>query len=109
MSWRLGLNGLTNMIDNLDKWYCSLRENITDKVKQEENPTQSEQRFKAVQEGFCLIRNTRRQQVITFIQPYSTSGTWDFPEEFMGRNAFDFIHPMIRTNLGQFQKLAESE
>jgi PAS domain S-box-containing protein len=108
--WRWVETVLTNMIDNpsINGIVVNSRD-ITDKVKQEEKILQSEQRFKAlVQEGSDLIAILDAAGNYIYTSPTSTSVLGISPEEFMGRNAFEFIHPDDKERtLGSLQKLAE--
>jgi PAS domain S-box-containing protein len=107
--WRWVETVLTNMIDNpsINGIVVNSRD-ITDKVEQEEKILHSEQRFKAlVQEGSDLIGILDAAGNYIYISPTSTSVLGITPEEFMGRNAFEFIHPDDKERtLGSLQKLA---
>ncbi len=65
-----------------------------EKIVQEEKIQQSEQRFKAlVQEGSDLIGILDAEGKYEYVSPTSMSILGIAPEEFLGRNAFEFIHP----------------
>jgi PAS domain S-box-containing protein len=65
-----------------------------EKIKQEEAVLLSEQRFKAlVQEGSDLIRILDAEGNFIYVSPTSTSILGIAPEEFIGKNIFDYIHP----------------
>jgi len=97
-----------------EEFFCSFIRDITErkkaeeKIKQEEALLHSEQRFKAlVQEGSDLIGILDAAGNYIYISPTSTSILGITPEEFMGRNAFEFIHPDDKERtLGSLQKLA---
>lgn len=107
--WRWVETVLTNMIDNptINGIVVNSRD-ITDKVEQEEKILQSEQRFKAlVQEGSDLIAILDEEGNYIYASPTSTSVLGIPPEEFMGKNAFEFIHPDdIEQTKSSLQKLA---
>ncbi|MFT4860069.1 MAG: PAS domain S-box-containing protein, partial [Algoriphagus sp.] len=70
------------------------RKKAEEKIKQEEAILLSEQRFKAlVQEGSDLIRIIDAKGNFTYVSPTSTSILGIAPEEFIGKNIFDYIHP----------------
>ena len=73
--------------------YSVARDNF-DKIKQEEFLYQSEQRFKAlVQEGADLIGILDIEGNYKYVSPTSTAVLGISPDEFIGRSAFEFIHP----------------
>ncbi|MGV3611964.1 MAG: PAS domain S-box protein [Fluviicola sp.] len=79
--------------DNASKlMYCVARDG-KEKLEQEQKIQQSEQRFKAlVQEGADLIGILDTDGNYTYVSPTSTSILGINPEEFIGKNAFEFIH-----------------
>lgn len=67
---------------------------ITDKLKAEEDLQKREQRFKAlVQEGSDLIAILDREGNYLFASDSRRMKLGIPPEDFIGKNAFDFIHP----------------
>ena len=78
-----------------------------EKIEQEEKIQQSEQRFKAlVQEGSDLIGILDAEGNYTYVSPSSTSVLGIAPEAFIGKNAFDFIHPDdAERTLSSFKKI----
>ncbi|HEY9082720.1 MAG TPA: PAS domain-containing protein [Vicingaceae bacterium] len=67
---------------------------ISERKKAEKQLKFSEQRFKAlVQEGADLIGILDVQGNYKYVSPTSTTVLGITPEEFVGKNAFDFIHP----------------
>lgn len=93
--------------DNSTKlMYCVARDG-KDKIEQEEQIQQSEQRFKAlVQEGSDLIGILDTEGNYTYVSPTSASILGIAPEEFIGRNAFEFIHPDdVERTLNSLQKI----
>ncbi|MEQ8421117.1 MAG: PAS domain S-box protein, partial [Arenibacter algicola] len=86
-SWSIRWDADTKLI------YCVARDN-KEKVKQEEVIQKSEQRFKAlVQEGSDLIGIVNEEGNYIYVSPTSTSILGITPEEFIGKSAFDYIHP----------------
>ncbi|CAN5589239.1 hypothetical protein BH11BAC3_BH11BAC3_07190 [soil metagenome] len=81
---------------------------VTDKIEQEEKIQQSEERFKAlVQNGSDLISITDEQGNYIYISPTSTAITGFTPDEFIGKNVLDFLHPDdIESALSSLEKLA---
>lgn len=66
---------------------------ITEKLKAEEQLTASEQRFKAlVQDGSDLIGILDPAGTYQYVSPNTESILGINPGEFIGKNAFDFIH-----------------
>ena len=79
--------------ENTKLMYCAARD-VKDKILQEEKLIHSEQRFKAlIQEGSDLIGILDTEGNYTYVSPTSISVLGMAPEEFIGRNAFEFIHP----------------
>ena len=73
--------------------YCIARD-ITEKKKVFEQLEQSERRFKTlVQEGSDLIAILDEEANYKYVSPTSTKILQIRPEEFIGTNAFDYIHP----------------
>ena len=93
--WRWVESVLTNMLDNsaIHGIVINSRD-ITEKIEQEEKLLQSEKRFKAlIQEGSDLIGILDTDGNYSYVSPTSNSVLGIPPEEFIGRNAFEFIHP----------------
>ena len=68
-------------------------QDITEQKKAEEKIVRSEQRFKAlVQEGYDLYAIINSKGTYTYMSPSSTKIAGIPPEEFIGKNAFEFIH-----------------
>lgn len=73
--------------------YCVVRD-AKEIIQQEEKLLHSEERFKAlVQEGSDLIAIIDEEGIYTYVSPTSTTILGIPPHEFIGRNAFEFIHP----------------
>lgn len=73
--------------------YCVARD-ITDRKKIEHQLEHSERRFKSlIQEGSDLIAILDEQANYKYVSPTSTKILQIKPEEFIGTNAFDYIHP----------------
>lgn len=73
--------------------YCIARD-ITEKKKVEQKLEQSERRFKSlVQEGSDLIAILDQEANYIYVSPTSTKILQISPDEFIGTNAFDYIHP----------------
>ncbi|WP_375579842.1 PAS domain S-box protein [Marivirga tractuosa] len=85
---------------------CVARD-ATDKIEAEEQLKHSERRFKSlVQEGADLIAILDLEGNYTYVSPTSTTILGIKPEEFIGKNAFDFIHPEDKDwTIKEFQKL----
>jgi PAS domain S-box-containing protein len=65
-----------------------------EKIKQEEAILRSEQRYKAlVQDGSDLIRILDAEGNFIYVSPTSASILGIPPEEFIGKNMFNYIHP----------------
>ncbi|MDC6387564.1 PAS domain S-box protein [Maribacter sp. PR1] len=93
--WRWVESILTNMLDNsaINGIVINSRD-ITEKIEQEEKLLQSERRFKAlIQEGSDLIGILDTDGTYSYVSPTSNAVLGISPEEFIGRNAFEFIHP----------------
>lgn len=90
---RVEING--HKLDFLNR-QCMLVvcQDVTELLEKEEKILQSEQRFKAlVQEGSDLIAILDAEGNYKYVSPTSISVLGIGPEEFIGRNAFEFIHP----------------
>ena len=73
--------------------YATARDG-SEKLEQDKTIYQSEQRFKAlVQEGSDLLSILDLEGNYKYVSPSSLSVLGIPPEYFMGRNAFDFVHP----------------
>ena len=74
-------------------FYCIARDN-TEKKKSDLKLENSERRFKTlVQESSDIISILDIEGNFKYVSPSSTKVIHMSPEEFMGKNAFDFIHP----------------
>ncbi|WKV13385.1 PAS domain-containing protein [Marivirga harenae] len=72
---------------------CIARD-ASDQLKDEEELYMSERRFKAlVQEGGDLIAILNLDGIYKYVSPTSTTILDRDPGEFLGKSAFDFIHP----------------
>ena len=72
---------------------CVARD-ASDKLAAEEHLKLSESRFKSlVQEGGDLIAIVDQEGIYKYVSPTSTNILGIKPEEFIGKNAFDFFHP----------------
>lgn len=87
--------------------YCVARD-AEEKRKKEVYITESESRFKAlVQEGSDLIAIIDEAGNYSYVSPTSSNVLGIAPEEFIGRNAFEFIHPDdVERTLQSMAKLA---
>ncbi len=73
--------------------YCVVRD-AKETIEQEEKILQSEQRFKTlVQEGSDLIGILDKEGNYLYVSPTSKGVLGTPPEDFIGRNALEFIHP----------------
>jgi PAS domain S-box-containing protein len=75
--------------------------------QQEEIMLKSERRFKAlVQEGYDLIGILDAEGNYTYVSPTSTAILGIAPEEFIGRNALEFVHQDdVESTLASLQKI----
>ncbi|KAA2219520.1 PAS domain S-box protein [Maribacter flavus] len=95
--------------DEQDKtMYCIARD-ITEKKKVSEHLEHSERRFKTlVQEGSDLIAILDNEANYKYVSPTSTKILQITPEEFIGKNAFDFIHPDDQASVyNRFKEILE--
>ncbi|MGB3144244.1 MAG: PAS domain S-box protein [Maribacter sp.] len=95
--------------NNEDKvMYCVGRD-ITEKKIKEFQLAQSERRFKTlVQEGSDLVAILDEKANYSYVSPNSTKALQITPEEFIGSNAFQYIHPDDKDYvLSQFRKLVK--
>ncbi|WP_419212903.1 PAS domain S-box protein [Maribacter sp. X9] len=93
--------------DNDEKvMYCVARD-ITERKKAELRLKQSERRFKTlVQEGNELISILDKDAFYKYVSPTSIKMLQIKPDEFIGKKAFDFIHPQDRETVrNQFEKI----
>lgn len=92
-----------------EKMYCIARD-ITENKKTSIQIEQSERRFKTlVQEGSDLIAILDQDANYTYVSPTSTKILQIKPEEFIGTNAFDYIHPDDQASVyKQFEKVLEN-
>ncbi|MGF1923720.1 MAG: PAS domain S-box protein, partial [Bacteroidia bacterium] len=73
--------------------YCTAKDG-TDRVRSEKQLQESEQRFKSlVQEGSDMIGILDLEGNYRYVSPTSLGALGIEPEELVGKNAFDFIHP----------------
>jgi PAS domain S-box-containing protein len=80
--------------DDRSKLRYAVARDGKEKIEQEEALLLSEQRYKAlVQDGSDLIRILDTEGNFIYVSPTSTSILGIAPEEFMGKNIFDYIHP----------------
>lgn len=92
--------------DTTKLWYAVAKD-AKEKIEQEGKILQSEQRFKAlVQEGSDLIAILDTEGSYSYVSPTSTKVLGIAPEKFIGRNAFEFIHPDdVERTLDGLQKI----
>ena len=93
--WRWVETVLTNMVDNpaVNGIVANSRD-ITEKIEQEEKLLQSEQRFKALVTGvFDLVGVVDSTGHYLYMSPSCITITGIPPEGFIGKNAFEFVHP----------------
>jgi PAS domain S-box-containing protein len=80
--------------DDATKLFYSVARDNQEQVEQEEKIKQSEQRFKAlVQEGAELFAIIDKTGHYIYMSPSSTKIIGIPPEAFIGRDAFEFLHP----------------
>jgi PAS domain S-box-containing protein len=80
--------------NNEDKVMYCIGRDITEKKIKELQLEQSERRFKTlVQEGSDLVAILDENATYTYVSPNSTKILQISPQEFIGTNAFDYIHP----------------
>ncbi|UAM97526.1 PAS domain S-box protein [Polaribacter litorisediminis] len=76
------------------KCHLVICQDVTQRLEQEKQILQSEQRFKAlVQEGGDMISIIDADGKYSYTSPTTTSILGITPEEFEGNTIFDFIHP----------------
>lgn len=82
-----------------------------EKIEQEEAVKQSEQRFKAlIQEGSDLVAILTAEGDYSYVSPSSSSVLGIAPEEFIGKNPLDFIHPDdVEAIVAGLQKIAHQK
>ncbi|GGK35474.1 hypothetical protein GCM10007962_32350 [Yeosuana aromativorans] len=92
--------------DNTKLWYAVAKDS-KEKIEKEVKNLRSEQRFKAlVQEGSDLVAILDTEGNYSYVSPTSTRVLGIAPEKFIGRNAFEFIHPDdVEMTLGGLQKI----
>lgn len=93
--------------DSVKLMFCVARDG-KEKIEQDELIQQSEQRFRAlVQEGSDLIGILDAEGNYLYVSPTSFSILGMAPEEFVGRNAFEFIHlDDVERTLASLQRIA---
>lgn len=80
--------------DKRAKLYYAVARDGKEKLEQEEKLLKSEQRFKALVTGaFDLVAVLDTEGQYLFMSPSITAISGIPPEEFIGKNAFDFVHP----------------
>ncbi len=80
--------------DASSKLRYAVARDFTEKIRQEEELLQNEKRFRAlVQEGSDLIAILDLEGNYKYVSPTSTTILGIDPEELIGRNAFEYIHP----------------
>ncbi len=80
--------------DDVSKLYYCVARDAKEIIEQEEKLAQREQRFKAlVQEGSDLIAILDAEGNYIYVSPTSISVLGIAPEIFLGKSAFEFIHP----------------
>ncbi len=85
--WSATLDPSTNLV------HCVARD-AEERTKQEEKIQQSEQRLKSLVQGaFDLIGVIDQEGNYTYMAPSSLALSGIPPEEFIGKNAFEYIHP----------------
>lgn len=78
---------------NTKNLFCVARD-AREKIRNEELLLESEHRFKAlVQEGSDLIAILDEAGIYTYVSPSSKGILGMAPEEFIGKSAFNYIHP----------------
>ncbi|MEP2278203.1 PAS domain S-box protein [Maribacter sp.] len=93
--WKWFENIITNQLNepSINGVVVTTRD-ITEKKKAEEQLENSERRYKTlVQEGSDMICIVDENAVFSYASPTCTKILEITPEEFVGRNAFDFVHP----------------
>lgn len=96
--------------DNGEQIASTTMQDITERKKAEEQLIKSEQRFKSlVQDGSDLIAILDLSGNYSYVSPTSISVLGMLPEEFIGKNAFTFIHDSdLKSVLSNFNRI-ESE
>ncbi|HBQ58640.1 MAG TPA: hypothetical protein DD671_03185 [Balneolaceae bacterium] len=73
--------------------FYGISQNVTDRRKAEEDLEHNERRFKAmVRYGMDMIAILDEDAIYTYVSPASKHVLGIRPDQFMGKNAFDFIH-----------------
>ena len=93
--WKWFENIITNQLDepSINGLVVTTRD-ITAKKKAEEKIENSERRYKTlVQEGSDMICIVDEKAIFSYASPTSTKILNITPEEFVGTNAFDHVHP----------------
>lgn len=81
-----------------------------EKIEQEEQIRQSEQRFKAlVQEGADMICILGANGGYSYTSPTTTTILGIAPEEFNGKTIFDFVHPDDKKRVGGYLQRIRTE
>ncbi|APQ17082.1 PAS domain S-box protein [Maribacter hydrothermalis] len=93
--WRWLETIATNQIDepSINGIVVNTRD-VTEKKKAEELLENSERRFKTlVQEGSDIIGIINKHEIFSYVSPTSIKTLQISPEEFIGTNVFDYVHP----------------
>jgi PAS domain S-box-containing protein len=97
-------------VDEQNLMNCVARD-ATDQLKSEEQLKLSEKRFKSlVHEGGDLIAILDLEGYYQYVSPTSTTILGIDPKEFIGKSAFDYIHPEDKGwVLAEFEKLQKEK
>ncbi|WP_143960960.1 PAS domain S-box protein [Litoribacter populi] len=89
--------------------FCVARDG-REKMEAEVILRRNEDRFrKLVQDGYDLIAILDYQANYTYVSPTSFTVLGMYPEDFIGKNAFDFIHPEDVEYVGEYFTKLETE
>ncbi|HET8865685.1 MAG TPA: PAS domain S-box protein [Gracilimonas sp.] len=91
--------------------FYGISQNVTSRRQAEEEIELNDRRFKAMMEhGMDMIAILDEEANYTFVSPTSVNVLNIPPEEFLGKNAFDFIHEDDKERLyKQFAELPEEQ
>lgn len=97
--------------DESTKLFYSVARDGKEKREQEEKLLQSEQRFKALVTGaFDLVGVLDTNGYYLYLSPSITAIAGIPPEEFIGKNAFEFVHPNdIKQTLADLEKVKKED
>lgn len=107
--WRWIETVLSNMLINpAVNGIISNSRDVTDRINQKEKILQSELRFKAlIQGGADVMGIIDAEGNYIYVSPASTEIIGMAPEEFIGRNALEFMHPDdVESSLISLQRIA---